>query len=187
VHLSEAEYERLLTFYRKRVDGYPDAPAGFSERWRTWCTLLLGRGGALVVPHHGPDAHLENLIASAIDFPIPARPIPGSDNQCHRNVAALWARGEAPAIGTGYALSSDELWRQHSWAIDTDGTVLETTSSERLAYIGLRLESGEQLLKFVLGNAGDVVKNLIAERTERSREIVSMVQAERAKQIAANP
>lgn len=42
------------------------------------------------------------------------------------------------------------------------------------------------MLRFVLGNASDVVESLIAERTERGREIVSMVQAERARQTAAN-
>ncbi len=141
---SDSEYQRLLTLYRKRVEEYTGAPAGYFDRWRTWCGLVLTRGGALVVPHRGPETDLDDLIAGAIDFPIPAMPVPGADNQCHGNVAALWARGEAPAIGTGYALSPDELWRQHSWALDADGTVLETTSSERLAYVGLHLRGANR-------------------------------------------
>jgi len=177
---SVADRERLLTTYRERVDGYADMPPGYPRRWRTWCEMLLARGGVLVVPHLRPDTDLEALIATATDFPTPARPAAGEDSACHRNAAALWARGEATAIGTGYALSPDELWRQHSWAVDADGTVLETTSAERLAYVGLRLDSGEPVLKFVLGNAGDVVKSLIADRTERGREILTMIQTARA-------
>jgi hypothetical protein len=32
-------------------------------------------------------------------------------------------------IASGYALSSDGLWRQHSWGMDVaDGRILETTA-----------------------------------------------------------
>jgi hypothetical protein len=174
-----AEHERLLTMYRQRVDGYPDMPAGYPDKWRRWCGMLLARGGDLVVPHRNPDADLDELVAAATDFPTPARSIGGDDGACHRNAAEVWARGEVPAIGTGYALSPDGLWRQHSWAVDGDGTVLETTSAERLAYVGVRLDSGEPVLRFALGNAPDTVKSLLATPTERGRQIIAMLQAAR--------
>jgi hypothetical protein len=143
--------------------------------------MLLGRGGELVVPHRDPDADLEQLIADPVDFPTPARQVAGEDGACHRNVATLWANGDTTAMGTGYALSPDQLWRQHSWALAEDGAVLETTTSPRLAYVGIRLHSGEPALRFVLGNAGDVVENLIRNRTDRGQQIVSMIHAERAR------
>jgi hypothetical protein len=39
------------------------------------------------------------------------------DSRCHENVARLWTdkRWGLVAIGTGYALSEDGLWRRHSW------------------------------------------------------------------------
>jgi hypothetical protein len=58
------------------------------------------------------------------------------------NAVALWRHGEAVAIGTGYALSDDALWREHSWAWDRQGAVIETTEP-RVRYFGLRFE-GEQ-------------------------------------------
>src|SRR3954453_21146479 len=59
---------------------------------------------------------------------------------CHRNVAKLWLRVPRRlfANGTGYALSDDGLWRQHSWGVKEDGTIVETTVV-RLKYFGLVL------------------------------------------------
>jgi hypothetical protein len=59
---------------------------------------------------------------------------------CHENIARLWKtkyRGLV-GVGTGYALSEDGLWRQHSWGIRRDG-LLETTE-QRVRYFGIRLQ-----------------------------------------------
>lgn len=42
----------------------------------------------------------------------------GEDCRCHQNAAYLWDanRGRCQ-IATGYALSEDGLWRQHSWVV----------------------------------------------------------------------
>lgn len=181
---SDADRHRLLTMYRSRVDGYTDAPAGYPHRWATWCTMLLKRGGDLVVPHRGPDDDLDELIAHAVDFPPQTRPADGEDGDCHRNVAILWAHGNVASIATGYALSPDSLWRQHSWGVDPAGTIAETTSSERLAYVGLLLQAGEPALKFAFGNARDVLK-LVIDRTDRGLEIAAMLDAVRASRSAS--
>ncbi len=61
-------------------------------------------------------------------------------NGCHQNVASLWKSPKRGIIGvaTGYALSEDGLWRQHSWGLLRDG-VLETTE-RRDKYFGILLQ-----------------------------------------------
>ena len=51
-------------------------------------------------------------------------------------------RGDAVAVGTGYALSRDLLWREHSWAWDRDGRLIETTET-RTRYFGIRMDGPE--------------------------------------------
>lgn len=63
----------------------------------------------------------------------------GARSNCHVNAVTLWRSGEAVAIGTGYALSDDQLWREHSWAWDRDGYLIETTEP-RNRYYGLRMD-----------------------------------------------
>src|SRR3569833_866979 len=64
---------------------------------------------------------------------------PGEDNNCHRNCALIWQQDSAAySIEPGYTLSADGLWRQHTWLIDKQGTLTETTT-ERTAYFGVRL------------------------------------------------
>jgi hypothetical protein len=57
---------------------------------------------------------------------------------CHRNISRLWNRnrnrGGLFGIGTGYALSDDGLWRQHSWGVGRRG-IVETTEV-RVTYFG---------------------------------------------------
>lgn len=70
---------------------------------------------------------------------------------CHSNSALLLRRGDAVAIGTGYAISEgDTYWTQHSWAYDADGNILETTFP-RESYFGVVLTSAEAAA-FAKGN-----------------------------------
>ena len=36
----------------------------------------------------------------------------------------------------GYALSADGLWHEHSWLVNSMGTIVETTGTQRIAYVG---------------------------------------------------
>ena len=56
-------------------------------------------------------------------------------SECHRNVRRL--RAADPDVGWrfGMALSSDEIWRVHSWALKR-GTIIETTLP-RIRYYGI--------------------------------------------------
>lgn len=63
----------------------------------------------------------------------------GRPSKCHQNSCDLWVNNkEVTRICTGYALSSDGLWRQHSWLVwcrPRVNTIVETTV-KRIAYYG---------------------------------------------------
>ena len=104
-------------------------------------TLLLGLDGEFLVPR--PDDYVLFLLEHGF---LTAGPItmhkmdPGS---CHYNVAILWKERQQGivAIATGYALSDDGSWVQHSCGILRDG-VLETTEP-RSKYFGVVLQGRE--------------------------------------------
>jgi len=60
---------------------------------------------------------------------------PIETSQCHDNCEILLACKKINHIYTGYALSPDGLWRYHSWGIDKNNTIIETTEP-RLLYFG---------------------------------------------------
>jgi hypothetical protein len=175
--LTDEEHDRLLALYRSRVAGYADVDGEFRQRWSGWCRSLLTHGGDLVVPPRHPDADLDRLLADAQLQGPASRLLQGEDNGCHANAAILWVDGTVIAIGTGYALSDDGLWRQHSWGIDADGTVVETTF-ERQLYLGLVL-SDVAALQFGAGNAGDHVKAVLSARGPRAHELATILHAAR--------
>jgi hypothetical protein len=171
---SSAERERLLRIYAQRVDAYVDVDPGFARRWRSWCRTLLSHGGSIVVPPGVPEPDLEDLVAGASTFGPESRVVEGDGNACHRNVAVLWIDGEVPSVGTGYALSEDGLWRQHSWGIEADGAVVETTS-ERHAYVGIALPPRAPTMQFAGSNAGDHLREVLVQRGPRAQELVGMI------------
>jgi hypothetical protein len=108
-------------------------------------------GGSFVVAPPKPDGDIPMLLESGFltSGPITLKIMKSSS--CHQNVAALWKSRKAGivAIATGYALSEDGLWRQHSWGMRRDG-ILETTEP-RTKYFGLVLQ-GEKADHFVKCN-----------------------------------
>jgi hypothetical protein len=58
------------------------------------------------------------------------------NSACHDNCEELYQKGLIVHRYTGYALSSDGLWRFHSWGINNNGQVVETTES-RVMYYGI--------------------------------------------------
>ena len=63
----------------------------------------------------------------------------GEDRRCHRNSSELWWNNKDKlCIATGYALSEDGMWRQHTWCINVRprvNQIIETTE-KRIAYFG---------------------------------------------------
>jgi hypothetical protein len=112
--------------------------------------VLLAQGGEDIVARYEPD--LETLLARGRLMTSPVTYRPMEESSCHGNVSRLWldkALG-ITAIATGYGLSDDALWRQHSWAVLEDG-LLETTKM-RVLYFGVALE-GVEADRFAKTNA----------------------------------
>lgn len=107
---------------------------------------LLESGGIRMVYRFEPD--LKKLLERGEIFDGPVELFPAQLGQCHANVAHLWNENrEGLAIVTGYALSEDGLWRQHSWLIRKNTTpvqcqVVETTTG-RVKYFGVVLTASE--------------------------------------------
>ena len=76
----------------------------------------------------------------------------GLPSRCHYNSAKIWETDkEKYRVATGYALSPDGMWRQHSWVIEVgpkENRIIETTEF-RVAYFGMVLtdEEAETLLR----------------------------------------
>lgn len=105
--------------------------------------LLCLIGGDELVAPADTDPNLRHLLRMGfmMSGPVVFRRMRGGS--CHSNVARLWRKNQPTLIGlgTGYALSDDGLWRQHSWGVRREG-VLETTSP-RTKYFGLLLQGEE--------------------------------------------
>ena len=104
--------------------------------WTKLRRRLLDLGGEEIAARYEED--LEILLLLGEEFVGKSRRRPGEQSQCHRNAGRLYRNGELAAIATGWALSDDRIWRQHSWGIDWKGRIVETTEP-RLMYFGVYL------------------------------------------------
>ncbi len=122
-------------------------PENQVEGFKELRSKLLEIGGdKVVVPMTGED-DLEKLLERGElmrpdDFGhfevVEGEPIACHSNSCRvrEDIADSW-------IVTGYALSKDDLWRQHTWVVTADDTLIETTIA-RKAYFGVFLEGKEE-------------------------------------------
>jgi hypothetical protein len=173
--LTSDRYDRLLDVYRGRVAGYRDVDADFPRRWTGWCRQLLAHGGDLVVPPGQPDPDLDELLTHSTAHPPAGRLVPGEHNACHINAAILWIDGTVASIGTGYALSEDGLWRQHSWGVDADDSLVETTE-HRQRYVGLTL-SGFPALQFAVSNADWHLTPVFTAGGPRAKQLAAILRS----------
>lgn len=123
-----------------------------NPRYGTLYDTLLEVGGETVAAVEEPD--LEKLIQRG--YPQSGRGaqrLKGQRSQCHANAAFAWKdHPETLGIVTGYGLSRDGIWRQHSWLRDLiDGQVFETTEP-RAIYFGFDL-TPEEAERFYDSNA----------------------------------
>lgn len=70
--------------------------------------------------------------------------MPGQPSQCHRNSCSCWEANKSRTIlCTGYALSEDGLWRQHSWLVNFQYQQIVETTVPRVAYFGFAMTRDE--------------------------------------------
>lgn len=153
---TENQLEMLRNRNKKLMAGQP--------KFRSLRDKLLKNGGKEVVFFHH-EHHLDNLIKYGEALPAKgARQLKGESSRCHENSARIWLTSpDTIKIGTGYALSSDGLWRQHSWAIEDrlasnnglkNRIPIETTT-RRIKYFGIVLNRAETL-EFVAGTIPEI-------------------------------
>jgi hypothetical protein len=75
--------------------------------------------------------------------------MPGAPSRCHENSAECWvANLDRSVLMTGYALSDDGMWRQHSWLVEVRprSTAVVETTEPRVAYFGFPMTEREAAL-----------------------------------------
>lgn len=143
-NMSEKEYVVLMT--QDLVD-YPETSRKqflVSRPWFSSFHLQINNKLNLIVPNthivSTPYEHidLDSIISNGkiIKGYILVKEMELS--KCHDNCEILFAQKEINNIYSGYALSTDGLWRFHSWGINLDGDIVETTCP-RILYYGVTL------------------------------------------------
>lgn len=160
--------EQMRSLYPNKVSslGTADAEWNYKDMSDDEITLvkhLLSFGGVRVcIP--GAEEDAKNILQRGQlwfgDHSVYKKGLP---NRCHANSGALWHANRSRkldgsyrmelALATGYALSDDGLWRQHSWCVlrkPRSVTIVETTTKREL-YFGFLLNADESY-EFVFNN-----------------------------------
>ncbi len=104
---------------------------------------LLSQGGHAVAPQ------VEQDLTKVIDRGYlqdgrGAELMRGQPISCHSNAALLWAENrDHSVIMTGWALSDDGVWRQHSWVKHLGTGKIYETTNPRVLYYGFDLMQDE--------------------------------------------
>jgi hypothetical protein len=129
---------------------------------------LLDLGGLMALLFR-PDPDIGRLLERGRYFPgSGARMCRGGDSACHGNAGLLFVESKgAVRIATGYALSDDGLWRQHSWGVTAeDWSVVETTLP-RIRYYGFVLSDAEMLLFTVQNLPVEILSSKVLRKVSR--------------------
>ena len=154
--------KQQLKALRDKWPGYLKNQPGLGELRKK----LLSLGGQEVVPVIEED--LDDLLTHGEKFSRRRiNHVPGEPGRCHSNVCRMWEQHQGGDDGdfrivTGWALSADGLWRQHSWGLwdpkgfrsgvyDYLGERVVETTEKRTAYFGF-LMSDEAAQEFSTQN-----------------------------------
>lgn len=120
-----------------------------NQNLKTLEKKLLKIGGKRVCLREEPD--IERLVASGCEVTARVKKRAMETGDCHGNAARAWAENpKRYRIMTGWALSRDGIWRQHSWVMD--GQVILETTEKRISYWGIAL-SGRDAIAFWASNS----------------------------------
>lgn len=135
-HLAEGSDDSQATLFERRLAAQDEMHPGYRDAWLAFEEAVVKHGGRAVVPPMKPDALIGLLLEEgSLVEGRSAQLVEGDRSNCHVNAARLWRSKRCDGIGTGYALSEDGLWREHSWGA-SNGEVVETTT-RRILYFGV--------------------------------------------------
>jgi hypothetical protein len=123
------------------------APSYVDPNFFNLRNLLLSFGGQEACMPTGVDEDLPKMLergqlwyGDRIDM------LKGTPSRCHENSSLCWyANIDRVVLCTGYALSEDGMWREHSWCVDIrprKNRIIETTVP-RIAYFGFAMTKEE--------------------------------------------
>lgn len=126
-----------LDFLRKRNAELLKNPQLDSLR-----TRLLKLGGMEIV-FFFEIPHLSRLLADGVVWPSDGRSfVKGQRSDCHENSFKYATTHKNCIAVTGFALSDDGLWREHSWVWNKNKNRILETTVKREIYFGLALNTG---------------------------------------------
>lgn len=158
--LSEADKNKIakLSFNNKSDYDYFKSKSCWTSNHDLVNDLLMSIvPGTQLVPNHDDEPEIIGLLRfneNIEDIDLASMEIPNitiSDdtnsilckmkpNCCHANSLNLVEQNYAAKMYTGFALCNDGYWWFHSWAIDFNSRIIETTVP-KLIYIGLSQDS----------------------------------------------
>ena len=124
--------------------GKEEHEPGIDERLYSLRDRLLTFGGESVCLTFGEPDVDAIMALGQLWHGYGAKRARGRMSRCHHNAAELW-KEKGYRVCTGYALSDDGMWRQHSWCIDKrprTTKIIETTEP-RVLYFGYVLNDEE--------------------------------------------
>lgn len=142
-------------FWSRAYEG--EYPPGFEERIPLQQTLLSFGGEEVCMPFYLDDDVEKFITRGQLWYGDPHLMMEGAPSRCHMNSAMCWRENQDKVlIATGYALSDDGMWRQHSWCVyihedEGENMIIETTEP-RVAYFGYVLNE-EESFQFYMNNA----------------------------------
>lgn len=83
----------------------------------------------------------------------------GRPMRCHDNSLKLWARNRNEyTLVTGYGMCvDDQTWYRHSWLIDVDGSIVETTKPRDVYFGAVYSPQGAEILSEMVFQRGEWV------------------------------
>lgn len=143
----DKEWQELINKENWWASGYIGDEKGGDKEKELIKKLLTFGGYEVCMPYIEEDAD-KILSRGQLWYGDRVQVFKGRPSQCHSNICDLWEQNRNEhevAIATGYALSSDGMWRQHSWMMLRGARsvkVIETTE-KRVAYFGFVMTQKE--------------------------------------------
>lgn len=120
------------------IEGYENKKVKLKMR-------LLGFGGTEVKLGMDSEDELDRILFDGMLFDNDVIRLNGGFGQCHKNVATKYKKFKSDGfrIISGYALSDNDIWVQHSWGLNSSDKIMETTGNNYQKYYGYILNESE--------------------------------------------